>query len=159
MTDYKYNTNCDKDIDLHDCKATDIAFDSQTLTFSFADGFWIINDSSFGDNKLHKSGQSIMSVLLIEDNYIKNVDIFIFQKKKRHTIRRQLSVDQLMALVNSNYSEIEFLYVYKGTQSYSYVFECCLWNRKKTRVQDCIIRAYASKITYSWNEVLQDRVW
>ncbi len=159
MKDFNYSSCFDKDIDIHDCKATCISFDSQTLIFSFDDGFWILNDNSFDDNKLHKSGRSVMSVSLIEDNCIKSIEIYIFQKKRRKTICRELSIDQLIAMVDSGHTEIEFLYMYKGTQSYSYIFECCLWSRKRSRTQKCIIRLYTSKITYGWNEVLQDKVW
>ena len=158
MREYINHTSCDKEISLHDCKATQISIDGNTLSFTFDDGFWVINDNTYNDNKLHKSDQAVMHTLLIDDKYLDSITIYVFhQKKQNKAIRMEISLDELMQRVNSKRASLEFLYLYKGFQSY--IFECQLNSSKKPYFHECVIQIRTDHLSYDWNNVLKDRVW
>ena len=160
ISDFKYCTNNDKDICLHDCRATHITINGNNLSFVFDDGFWIINDHSFNDNKLHKSSLSVMSLSLIEDEYIDSTTVYIFNQKNGETIREKISINSLIEFINSEHANLEFIYVFRETQGFrKYSFECVLWSDKMPFHKECILSVNANELSYYWNKVTKDKVW
>ena len=158
MKEYINHTSRDEDISLHDCKATQIDMDGNTLSFTLDDGFWVLKENPYNDNKLHKSDQAVMRATLLEDRHFDSVTIYIFrQKNKDKAIRTEISLDELLQRVNSKRAALEFLYLYKGFQSY--IFECQLNGSKKPWRQECVIQIRADHLSYDWNHILKDRVW
>ena len=158
MERFKYQTDRDEDISLHDCRATRIEANGNTFSFVFEDGFWVINDDSFGDGRLHRSGPSVMEVSLNEDAWSENAEIYVFYKRKRKTIRRKMPLDRFVSLIASDRAELEFLYLYESKEFRSYLFDCRLW-QKRALPKECTIRVNANGLTFFWNEVQKDRVW
>ena len=157
MNEYINISSCDDDFDIHDCKATHIELKDNVLSFTFDDGFWVVKDNPYMDNNLHKSDKAMITLNLLDDEYADNYVIYLLTKKRNKDIRKALRLDELMALVNSEKAELEFLYHYKGFQSY--IFECELWLKKKPYSKECVMIVESKGISYHWNNVLKNRIW
>ena len=76
--------------------------------------------------------------------------VYIFSEtdKEDTAIRKSISAKQLAEVVNSG-MELEFLYSYKGYQSY--IFECWLWSDTEPFHKECVIIISADDVLYNWN--------
>ena len=157
MEQYLHVTDQDDDINIHDCKATDIILNDDQLSFVFRDGFFVMHDHSFDDEKLHKTDASVMTLHLVPESLADDFTIYVFEEKKKKTIRRALSMDALIELLRSQKAELEFLYLYKGYQSY--LFQCMLCTDKKPYQHECVLLVQAKGISFHWNNILKNSVW
>ena len=79
-----------------------------------------------------------------------NITIYIFTdtKEKNKAVRELIPFDTFADQIN-NGMELEFLYSYKGYQSF--VFECWLLFDEEPYHKECVMVISADGITYSWN--------
>ena len=135
------------------------------VTFSYHGYFnslpgWYLVDSNttgadfdvytFGYNK--KLSYTDKSEVIFKTLYHTDTDVtvYIFSEtdKEDTAIRKSISAKQLAEMVNSG-MELEFLYSYKGYQSY--IFECWLWSDTEPFHKECVIIISADDVLYNWN--------
>jgi len=149
---YKYSDRNEKDdISLHDCRATKIVINDGILSFVFKGGFWVSerNRNNF-NKKLSYTDESEVKFKTLYRNMASNIIIYVFTdtKEENKTIRELIPFDTFAEQINGG-MELEFLYSYKGYQSF--VFECWLWFDEEPYHKECVMIISANEITYNWN--------
>jgi len=155
---YKFSDNNENDsISLHDCRATKVEIDNDFLTFKFKEGFFVDEDNVKNYFKSRSyTGEAEVKFKKVYKNTDSNISIYIFTdtEEKNKSIREAVSPAQFSEMLD-NGAELEFLYSYKGYNSY--IFECWLWFNSVPRIhKECVILVSESEITYSWNELFQE---
>lgn len=149
---YKYSDHNEKDdISLHDCRATMIILNGRMLSFIFKEGFWICESNRNNFNKkLSYTGESEVKFKLLHRNAQSNITIYIFTDTtdENKAIRECIPLDLFITQINGG-MELEFLYAYKGYQSF--IFECWLWFDDEPYSKECVMIIDADEVTYSWN--------
>ena len=152
---YKHCDVSDEHISLHDCRATEISYEGGVLSFGFPGGFWILSGHECNASEKNLCTDSSEVRLYLGSEY--DATVYLYDEKFGRTIRRELSISDLMKLINHKKCALEFLYPYKGYNSI--IFECCLWTEKRPYHKECELRLYLKKAEYLWNDLLSDREW
>jgi len=154
-------SHCDhneKYLTLHDCIAERAYFENGILGFEFNDGFWISPDHP--DSDLTKVVRTDFSKaeFTLEDGADYDVTIYVFKETfHKRTIRTEWTIQDLINKINSGTCRLEFLYQYIGY--HSRIIECELRLDKKPYHMECIMKISASKVSYYWNNLREDRPW
>ena len=148
---YKYSDNNENnDIILHDCRADKLLIGEKSISFVFGGGFYVSEKNRNNYNK--KLSYTDKSEVIFKTLYHTDTDVtvYIFSEtdKEDTAIRKSISAKQLAEMVNSG-MELEFLYSYKGYQSY--IFECWLWSDTEPFHKECVIIISADDVLYNWN--------
>ena len=148
---YKYcDNNENNDIILHDCRADKLLIGEKSISFVFGGGFYVSEKNRNNYNK--KLSYTDKSEVIFKTLYHTDTDVtvYIFSEtdKEDTAIRKSISAKQLAEVVNSG-MELEFLYSYKGYQSY--IFECWLWSDTEPFHKECVIIISADDVLYNWN--------
>ena len=148
---YKYSDNNENnDIILHDCRADKLLIGEKSISFVFGGGFYVSEKNRNNYNK--KLSYTDKSEVIFKTLYHTDADVtvYIFSEtdKEDTAIRKSISAKQLAEMVNSG-MELEFLYSYKGYQSY--IFECWLWSDTEPFHKECVIIISADDVLYNWN--------
>jgi len=149
---YKYlDRNEGDDISLHDCRATKIVINDGILSFVFKEGFWVSehNRNNF-NKKLSYTDESEVRFKTLYRDMESNITIYVFtdMKDENKIIRELIPFDTFAKWINGG-MELEFLYSYKGYQSF--IFECWLWSDEEPCHKECVMIISANEITYYWN--------
>ena len=150
---YKHCEINDEHISLHDCHATNVTYEKGILTFCFDDGIWISSNTL---NKTVRTDKACVKFYL-ETGEECDVSIYVFEKKLKRTIRKELPISKLLDFINDKKYTLEFLYQYKGYNSR--VIDCWLWSEKKPFHKECQMKIRIEKVEYCWNNLREDRVW
>ena len=148
---YKYSDNNENnDIILHDCRADKLLIGEKSISFVFGGGFYVSEKNRNNYNKklsYTDKSEVIFKILYHTDT---DVTVYIFSEtdKEDTAIRKSISAKQLAEMVNSG-MELEFLYSYKGYQSY--IFECWLWSDTEPFHKECVIIISADDVLSNWN--------
>jgi len=155
---YKYSDrNENDDISLHDCRATKIVVKNGVLSFIFKEGFWV---SEFNRNNYHKklsfTDEAEVKIKTLYRNMESSITIYVFTdtEDENKAIREWIPFDRFAEQINGG-MELEFLYSYKGCQSF--IFECWLWFDEEPYHKECVMMISASEITYHWNKIFPTR--
>ena len=148
---YKYSDNNENnDIILHDCRADKLLIGEKSISFVFGEGFYVSEKNRNNYNK--KLSYTDKSEVIFKTLYHTDADVtvYIFSEtdKEDTAIRKSISAKQLAEMVNSG-MKLEFLYSYKGYQSY--IFECWLWSDTEPFHKECVIIISADDVLYNWN--------
>ncbi len=159
--EYLHVENDDKMLTLHDCFADRISFEDGILTFYFSDGFWISSnhpDNSF-NNTVRTDASEVRFMLLDGDEC--DARIYVHSLRVRRPmlkyLRSEIRLYDFIRNVNSGKFRLEFLYLYKGYNSY--FFECWLWQSKKPYHRECQLTIDASGVCYHWNKLRPECPW
>lgn len=149
---YKYSDNNEKgDISLHDCRATKIEKNNDSLLFVFKEGFWVseCNRNNY-NKKLSYTDESEVKFKMLDEDIESGITIYVFTDidEENKTIRESIPFNIFVEQINSG-MELEFLYEYKCYRSF--IFECWLWFDEEPYYKECMIIIFADEITYSWN--------
>jgi len=151
---YKYSDrNENDDISLHDCRATKIKINNGMVSFVFKDGFWVSERSR---NNLKKTffytDEAEMRFKALYEDIDSSVTIYVFTEtpEDNKAIREWIPFDTFAKQINGG-MELEFLYSYKGYQSF--IFECWLWFDEEPYHKECVMIISAKEITYHWNSL------
>ncbi|MDE6434699.1 MAG: hypothetical protein K2L07_10795 [Lachnospiraceae bacterium] len=149
---YKYSDHNEKDdISLHDCRATKIVASDDTLSFIFKEGFWVSERNIHNSNKkLSYTDESEVKFKALYEDIESNITIYVFTdtNEENKTIREFIPLDTFVEEINGG-MELEFLYSYKGYQSF--IFECMIWFDNEPYHKECVIIISADEVVYSWN--------
>ena len=141
---YKYITNEDKKIGLHDCRTTHMSYEKQTLSFDFPEGFYILNEE-----ETVLSGMSKMECHIIDEE-IDGISIYIYRKNSSQEVIREDWTDNFISAVNDGSFEFEFVTTYKSYQHI--LFKGYVWFDKEPYSMECEIELHIDQISYMWNE-------
>ena len=141
---YKYITNEDKKIGLHDCRTTHMSYEKQTLSFDFPEGFYILNEE-----ETVLSGMSKMECHIIDEE-IDGISIYIYRKNSSQEVIREDWTDKFISAVNDGSFEFEFVTTYKSYQHI--LFKGYVWFDKEPYSMECEIELHIDRISYMWNE-------
>lgn len=150
--------NSDKIISLHDCRATRMIVESDSLFLEYEDGFWCLptNKNNSSDNAFRTD----LSQIEISKFEIQN--IYLFNEKRLFgrlisTKRIDISLEMLTQKINSGQWQLEFLYEYHGFNEVLY--HCWIWMNKKPYHKECQITIMYNDIKYLWNNICEDKPW
>ena len=94
----------------------------------------------------------------LEDGEDYDVAVYVFKKSCfKKVIRSEWKIQELVNKINTGKCKLEFLYQY--IDYHSRIIECELKLDKKPYRQECIIKISASKASYYWNNLREDRPW
>lgn len=152
---YNYSDNNENnDIFLHDCRATKIAFHDNMLSFIFKEGFWVSeNNINNFHKKLSYTDESEVKFRILNEDI--TIYIFTNTNEENKAIRESVPLDIFAEKINGG-MELEFLYSYKGYQSF--IFECWLWFNNEPYHKECVIIISADEVTYNWNTLFTDNL-
>ncbi|MDE6852031.1 MAG: hypothetical protein K2J67_06020, partial [Lachnospiraceae bacterium] len=118
MFRYSQQTNAfiradnDKNVGLHDCKATHISWNDGELSFYFPNGFWVEQQVGACRKSFYTGEARVEFPLLYHDDT--DVTIYIFTKENDKTIRDECVLEDFIKLINEKKYQLEFLYAYIG---------------------------------------------
>lgn len=155
---YKYSDNNENnDISLHDCRATEMKIENNSFSFTFDNGFYVLEHNKNNPNKkLSYTDRSEVVFHTIYNDIEGNITVYIFSKtdEEDKSIREEITPHQLSEMLNKGI-ELEFLYSYKGYKSY--IFECCLWFETEPYHKECVIIISADNVTFNWNTLYVEK--
>lgn len=155
---FKHCDTDDRYITLHDCHAEKMSFDNSILSFTFPDGFWVMDQHPH-----NKSDHTVRTGLTqvdfqIIDEEIDGITIYIFRKGKTgKAVREEWEPANFMSAVNSGNYRVEFITQYKSYQSF--LFKCWVWFNHSPHHAECEIILHSENVAYRWNELCYDRIW
>lgn len=152
---YNYSDNNENnDIFLHDCRATKIESHDNMLSFIFKEGFWVSeNNINNFHKKLSYTDESEVKFRILNEDI--TIYIFTNTNEENKAIRESVPLDIFAEKINGG-MELEFLYSYKGYQSF--IFECWLWFNNEPYHKECVIIISADQVTYNWNTLFTDNL-
>ena len=148
---YRYSdNNKNNDISLHDCRAKKLVLGDGYISFVFDDGFYVTETNENNYNK--KLSYTDKSEVVFRTRYDDSITIYVFSdtEEKGKSVREQITQTHLSKMLD-NGTELEFLYEYKGYQSY--VFECWLWFDSEPYHKECVIIISSDDVSYNWNSL------
>ena len=153
--------HCDTDekyLTLHDCFAERAYLEDGKLGFEFKDGFWILPDHPESNlSEVVRTDFSKAEYVLGRGHGF-DVVVYVFEKTFfKKTVRTEWTVQKLMKEINSGKCRLEFLYQYVDDNCR--IVECALRSDKKPYYRECMIKIYAPKVCYYWNNLREDCVW
>ena len=154
---YSYtDNNRNDDISLHDCRATEITVKEGYLSFLFEKGFWVLESNRNNYNEcISYTDKSEVKFKTLSKDTESDVTVYIFTdiKESDKSIRETLTLNSLKEMLD-NGMELEFLYSYRGYNSY--IFECWLWFDYEPYHKECVLIISAEDAVYSWNELFKE---
>lgn len=149
---YKYSDN--KNIILHDCRATKILFFNNTLSFVFNKGFFVSESSKYnGLKKTAYTDESEVRFNLSGKKAEANITVYIYSDVDNKSIREEIPFYKFAEDINSG-TELEFLYSYIGDNSF--IFKCWIWFDTEPYHKECELTIFADEVTYFWNNLFAD---
>ncbi|MBE6747951.1 MAG: hypothetical protein E7557_01825 [Ruminococcaceae bacterium] len=154
-TNFTHNDTNTSYVSLHDCFATHIDTTNTTLTFTFDNGFWVTPEHDANtSNDISRTNLAKVDFIINEDE----ITIYTFKKNFfRRTERIELSLNELINLINNEKYRLEFLYEYKGFNAT--IFDCWLHFDKKPYHYECELRIPVNKTIYRWNSLNENAIW
>ena len=145
-------------ISLHDCRAGKMNYEKGTLSFLFADGFWVLPDHPENQSEdLVRTNSSQVDFRMIDEE-IEVVQIYVFKENRSgKVIREEWELENFIHAVNDGSFEVEFITKYDGYQSF--LFQCWVWFDCEPYHYECEIILRAENITYCWDSLNDKRVW
>lgn len=141
---YKYITNEDGKIGLHDCRITNISYKNQILSFDFPEGFYILRKE-----EPVLSGMSKMECHIIDEE-IDGISIYIYRENSSGEVIREDWTDNFISAVNDGSFEFEFVTTYRSYQHI--LFKGYVWFDNEPYSMECEIELHIDQISYMWNE-------
>lgn len=141
---YKYITNEDGKIGLHDCRTTNISYKNQILSFDFLEGFYILRKE-----EPVLSGMSKMECHIIDEE-IDGISIYIYRENSSGEVIREDWTDNFISAVNDGSFEFEFVTTYRSYQHI--LFKGYVWFDNEPYSMECEIELHIDQISYMWNE-------
>ncbi len=142
---------------LHDCIADKIAYNNNTLSFCFPDGFWIMPDhkGSYLDKTVRTDAAQVDFTITPDDHFEVYLEVF---KKRKHfkTIVEYWDLKKLKDAVNNRKYQLEFIYQYRTY--FEQMWFCCL-HYKGNWYGECQLHIPFSTATYRWNNLRENCVW
>lgn len=125
---YEYSST-DKDrFSLHDCRATSAKLTDGQLVFFLPDGILFDDYSEDWPN----TGKAEVEFII---DPMRGVTVYQFIESKEQTIRKELTLEQLIDMINKNEWELEFAYRYDGYEEVLY--KCWIWQKQKPWACEC----------------------
>ena len=141
---YKYITNEDEKVGLHDCRTTHMSYEKQILSFYFPEGFYILNKE-----EPVRSGMSKMECHIIDEE-IDGISVYIYKKDSSGKVIREDWTDNFISAVNDGSFEYEFVTTYRSYQHI--LFKGYVWFDKEPYSMECEIELHIDQNSYMWNE-------
>lgn len=155
---FSHCDNEEKYLSLHDCTAGRAYFENGKLGFEFDDGFWISPEHPESDLSSAVRTDFSKVEYTLEYGEIYDVTVYVFKKTVfNKSVRTELSVEELVELINGGRCRLEFIYQYLDHNSR--IIECELRSDKKPYRRECMLKISASEVNYYWNELRPDRPW
>ncbi len=152
---YKHIEYTDEYITLHDCKAEEMRYNNNILSFVFPDGFWIMSEHKYNESdNIVRTDVAQVEFEVIDDE----IEIYVFDKNSEgKIIREEWGLKNLIHSVNSGDLRIEFADEYKGFESV--LFKGYLWSDIVPYSKEYELILHIKNATYMWNEIQYDRIW
>ena len=159
---WKYaSKNSHPNINLHDCTVKGMRLEERDIVFAFDDqGFWVGKEhpqNPFGQSL--RTGEAELRLMNVDADFT-SISVYhkhSFAKREMFTTRRQLSLEDFVAKINSGMWTFEFVdeyYGYRRTMFCGYVHA-----DKKPYLIETQIEVFYEESRYSWNEIFKDRTW
>ncbi|MBR6651000.1 MAG: hypothetical protein IKL36_06275 [Clostridia bacterium] len=150
--------NSEKYICLHDCIAEKAYFQNGILGFEFEDGFWILPGHQESNNAKPVRTDCSKAEFALDKTYSDDFVVYIFKKYPFGiTLRKELSLEKFIEMVNRK--ENEFVFFYQYTDDWQRIIEGVFHSEKKPYFLECELKMNTSKVNYYWNNLREDRVW
>ena len=147
-----------KNISLHDCRATRAMVKAPDLYFTYPDGFWVTPANA--NNPSGKTLKTDASQLRISKYAVSQLYCFKeFRISRRLTGTRRipLTLETLLHNLNNGNWTLEFLDTYH--KSRSVLFQCWLWSKCGRQHMERQLIFDCDSIAYLWNMLREDRPW
>ena len=146
-----------KQLTLHDCSATKAEFCNGILSFCFDEGFWI---AAFHPE--NSTGKTVRTDAAQVKYYLgrgtaEDCSVYVFRRFFKTTIRKSISIEELIQKIESRKCFIEFLYQYADENSR--IIKCALHYPKRPYHEDCQLELFVEKEEYLWNSLREDYNW
>ena len=149
----------DRELTLHDCIADKITFKNNTLSFCLPDGLWITPHHK--DNTTENIVRTDTSAVSFSVEDVGEITVRVFIRniwcRSKKLRVEDWSIEQLVALVNSEKCTLEFITQYRS--HYEQMWHCVIRSKKKPYYMECQLYLPATKATFFWNELRPDRKW
>lgn len=150
------NYICNSGISLHDCRATNIETDANSLRLVFPDGVWLLADNSL--NTVGKTVRTGRAEVLLRDFAFEALTVYqpvrLFGKTLL-TVCREVSLKTLRENVNSTKQTVEFIDDFENADSH--LFRVVL--RQKEKRYDGLLEVRYTDAEYHFDRIEKDRVW
>lgn len=143
-------------ISLHDCRATKIETDPNSLRLIFPDGVWLLEDNSL--NTVGKTVRTGRAEVTLKDFEFGAFTVFKpvnFFGRSLFSACREVSLEALRESVNSGKRTLEFVDDYENADSH--LFRVMLW--KKQKWSECFLEVIYTDAEYHFDRIEKDRVW
>ena len=156
---YKNYDSDDTCVLLHDCYADKIELNDNVITVYFDNGFCLIFNHKNNNLNYTVRTDSSKTEFFIDREYFETIKIYVFKKNLfGSVIRKELELDKLINLVNSEKYNLEFIYQYKGDNRLT-IFECWIHSNNRRYPIECHIYLPIEKIVYCWNNLCENAKW
>lgn len=144
MRMYNYMIEENEKIGLHDCRTNNIQYSNGVLTFTFPEGYYLLNDI-----KMKQTGKAEMQCYILDEE-INGISVYIYKTKSSGKVIREDWSDNFLTAVNDGAFEFEFVTTYRSYQHI--LFKGYIWFDTAPYHMECEIELHTNKIFYSWNE-------
>ena len=150
------NYICNGGISLHDCRATKIETDLNSLRLLFPDGVWLLKDNSLNTvGKIVRTGKAEVTLKDFEFDSFTVCKPVRLIRKTLLTVCREVSFEKLRENINGGKWSVEFIDDFKSGGSH--LFRVMLWQKNKW--YNCLFEMRYEGISTRFDGVQQDRVW
>ncbi|MBQ7321887.1 MAG: hypothetical protein IJW99_07300 [Clostridia bacterium] len=153
--EFSHCTYDEKNLTLHDCRATRVSLEDGELVFHFPNGFCIgyLHPENPYRKPIMTDVAEVRYHLVHESPY--DADGYVFDRKKRgKAIRWDYSLKQLMADINEKGGQLEFLYQY--LDGFCRIVKCELWFEKRPYHRECELFLHTDRVAYLWNNLREE---
>ncbi len=154
---YSHIENNQRQLTLHDCTSTDASLCEGVLSFLFDEGFWIA--SFHPENRIGKTVRTDASRVnyYLRRGIAEDCIVYVFRRHFKATVRKEISIEELISQIQRRKCAIEFLYQYADENAR--IIKCALHYPKRPYYEECQIELYVEKEEYLWNELREDCYW
>ena len=160
---WKYREEAEKQISLHDCRATYMIADEHRICMEFADGFWMLPQTEYNPSKEVLKTNKSQLIFHLNSQYAEEAEITVFRRKQLRgkkwvAVREYKDMKWLMKMINQQGAQLEVIDEYERYIDRLYRCGLCMKNppyRLECEVEIPVIQ----KIEYCWNEIDPENVW
>lgn len=150
------NYICNGGISLHDCRATKIETDPNSLRLVFPDGVWLLKDNSLNTvGETVRTGRAEVTLKDFEFGAFTVYKPVRFFGKTLFTFCREVSLEALRESVNRTKQTLEFVDDFENADSH--LFRVMLWQKQKW--YECFLKVRYTDVEYHFDSIEKDRVW
>lgn len=162
---WKYKDEAGEQASLHDCRATHIGLEENSVRFHFTDGFWILPGTAHNPSETARKTTASALMLHLPDHHRDWTNMEVIRTKKKSNGKTVRLVEYhnlywLARMVGAHNAELEFVGEYRKAGGRGRLYECCLWVKKPPYHIECRMEFdMVQKIEYCWNEINPERIW